>query len=261
MSMINIGDRVKFVSDTGVGIVRSIKSGVAQVEVDGFEIPALVSDIVLAPIEDDAIARQKIGPSTPKTRDSAPRSKGNNFGKLSIDDDFEDEPIDVFALKRQFAATQKALVSDQAVAVEPVKIPQYQLTDYVVKLFFVPTSVDRSPQECDLDLYLVNDSTYELSYAIGRMERAGYVTTLANGKIEEDTKLKITRFKRHELNNVINLHVAVMPFKSENYVAQQVVVTNIEMHPLKFVRENNYTENDYFDERAFCFTLADNTQK
>lgn len=260
MAMINVGDRVKFVSDTGVGLVRSIKNGIAQVEVDGFEIPALVSDIVLAPIEDDEIARKKIGPSTPQSK-SVKSSGKVGYGKLSIEDDFEDEPIDVLALKRQFAATQKALVSDQAAKVAPVELPQYQLTDYVVKLFFVPTTMDREPQECDLDLYLVNDSTYQLSYSIGKMEHAGYVSTLANGNLEDDTKVKIAKFKRFELNNIINLSVSVMPFKTINFVPQQVVSTIIELHPLKFVKPNNYLENDYFDERSFCFTLVDNTQK
>lgn len=260
--MINIGDRVKFVSDTGVGIVRSIKSGIAQVEVDGFEIPALVSDIVLAPIEDEDIARQKIGPSSPFTNQNNHRKdRGSSDGKLAIEDDFEDEPIDVIAMKRQFAATQKALVGDQEVAPEPIKVPQYQLTDYIVKLIFVPTSNDRQPQECDLDLYLVNDSTYQVGYVVGRVERAGYVTTLGAGTIEEDTKIIITRFKRSELNNVVNLQISLMPFKSENFTSQPVLQTTLEMHPLKFVRENNYVENDYFDERSFCFTLADNTAK
>lgn len=257
--MISVGDRVKFISDTGVGIVRSIKNGIAQVDVDGFEIPSLISDIVLSPLDQEQMAKMLIGPSdAPTKKSNLPQNSkgGNKYGKLSIEDDFEDEPIDVLALKRQFAASQKAISKDAEAAPAPVKIAQHKLTDYVVKLIFVPSQSDRLPNESDLDLYIVNDCSYDVAYAIGKYERDGYVSTLGNGICDSDSKIKITTFKRSELNNVIYLDSALMPFKSESYVVKNVSQTKLELHPLKFVRDSSYVENDYFDELSYIFDLT-----
>lgn len=261
--MIKIGDRVKFISDTGVGIVRSIKNGIAQVEVDGFEIPALVSDIVAVDKESEEAAKQRIGPSETRSRKivTSTTSAKSVYGKLALDNEYEDEPIDIQLLKRQYKASQKAQVDDQAPAIPKMEEPPYKLTDYNVLLAFVPKSTEREPEESDLDMYLVNDSTYQIFYSIGQWERGNFVSTISCGTIEADTKLKIDHFKRMRLANITNLHIALLPCKPVNYTVQSISEINIEMHPLKFVRPNNYVENDFFDERSLIFTLANNNKQ
>ena len=55
MAKFKIGDRVKFLSSEGGGIIKGFSAtNVANVEVDGFEIPTLVSDLVLDYCEDKA---------------------------------------------------------------------------------------------------------------------------------------------------------------------------------------------------------------
>lgn len=55
MAKFKIGDRVKFLSSEGGGIIKGFSAtNVANVEVDGFEIPTLVSDLVLDFCEDKA---------------------------------------------------------------------------------------------------------------------------------------------------------------------------------------------------------------
>lgn len=259
--MIKIGDRVKFVSDTGVGIVRSIKKGIAQVEVDGFEIPALVSDIVVVDSENEAEVRRRIGPSTPQGGGSKKTQKNNSssYGRISLDDGYEDdEPIDIMALKKSYASQQKSQVKDQK-APEPIVVaPPFTLTDIEVLLAFEPTVGDRLPEESDINLTLINDSTYQLYYSIGRWERGGYITTLSCGVIEEDTQLFIHKFARRDLANITKLHISVMPFKHTSYVPQQMVDTDIELHPLKFVRPHSYQTNDFTERRAILFTLLTN---
>ncbi|MEG1607824.1 MAG: DUF2027 domain-containing protein [Mucinivorans sp.] len=262
--MINVGDRVKFISDTGVGIVRSVSQGIAKVEVDGFEIPALLSDIIAVDIAQENAAVVRIGPDAPKApRQGAlsrmdAKASAQNYGKVTVDKQWQDdEPVDVARLKRDYAATQRALTKDQkAVVVEPKReIPPYELTDYQVKLIFVPSITDRQPEECDLDMYLVNDSTYQLFYSIGLVEKQGWVTTLGSGPMEDDTKIKVHHFKRMQLNNVMRLRISILPYKPLNYTPHKLTDTELELHPLKFVREGNYLENDFFDERAIVFDL------
>lgn len=280
--MIKVGSRVKFISDTGVGVVRSIKGNLAYVEVeDGFEIPAMLSDIVEVEIEQENAAIVKIGPSDPKPLPvSGPRSADtsagkhrittgrgvNNYGRVSIADEYQDdEPLDLAKLRRAYSAESVAAQNagaDQAPAAKPVPItPPWEITDYLVKLLMVPTGAAGAELDmaADLDAYLVNDSSYSVFYNIARRQRAGYYSTLDSGSMAPDSKVKIRTFKRSELSEVIYLRISLLPHKVTSFTPRALDAFDLELHPLKFVRENSFVDNDYFDSRAVCYTLADSS--
>ena len=265
--MIKPGDRVKFISDTGTGIVRSISGNLAQVEVDGFEIPALLSDIVEVSREEENAAIVKIGPSDPKPgREAghagggrppeAVKSKGQrvpeHYGRISLAADYEDdEPI---VLRRQRRPEAVAAEQPAAATEKPVieKAP-FEETGYEVKLAFVRAGED--PVTAGLDAYLVNDSSYELYYNFAVWKK-GYVLTIASGRAQADSKEKVGTFARSELSEIVTLHVSLLPFKSTSFVPRGTEDFDLELHPLKFVRPGAFAENDYFDEPALLFTLA-----
>lgn len=284
--MIKVGSRVKFISDTGVGIVRSIKGNIAYVEVeDGFEIPAVLNDIVEVEIQQENEAIVKIGPSDPKPVPSPNSGTGsaksnnkhrinqgrgiNNYGRVSIADDFhDDEPLDLAKLRRQYsaqAAVDAAQGSDPKLKVDVAPmLPPWEVTDYVVKLLMVPTKATSDgtlDMSADLDAYLVNDSSYSVFYNIARRERAGYYSTISSGTIESDSKVMIRTFKRAEIAEIITLRISLLPYKITSFTPRSVDAFDLDLHPLKFVRENNFTENDYFDSHAVVYTLADADQE
>lgn len=271
--MIKAGSRVKFISDTGVGIVRSIKGNIAYVEVeDGFEIPALISDIVEVEIEAENAAIVKIGPSDPKpagghaaaTSDGSPKKQRasvrglNNYGKVSLADDYEDdEPIDLAKLRKSFTKTAEEQV-DRTPA--PVEKAPWEVTNYLVKLLFVPVpDTDKPADAADLEAWLVNDSSYTLSYNIARREQRGggnFVRTIDNGSLAADSKQKIKLYRRTELAEISTLHISLLPYKPTAFVPRAVEAFDLELHPLKFVRASSFTDNDYFDAPALEFILA-----
>lgn len=267
-----VGSRVKFISDTGVGIIRSIQGNLAQVEVEGgFEIPALLSDLVEVPIEQENEAIVRIGPSDPKPSRTVSRPAAGtgenaekkqratltggirNYGRVNLLDDYEDdEPIYFQKVRRDVSADN---TPEETVA-EPEKAP-WEETDYLVKLLFVPVSGERPAEESDLDAYLVNDSTYTLSFSIAKRDRRGnIVRTLESGTLEADSKLHLKTYKRAELAEIITLHISLLPYKPTAYVPRAVESFDLELHPLKFVKAGNYKENDYFDLPALEFLLA-----
>lgn len=270
--MIKAGSRVKFVSDTGVGIVRSIKGNIAYVEVeDGFEIPALISDIVEVEIEAENAAIVRIGPSDPKpsashagpSADGSPKKQRatvrglNNYGKVSLADDFEDdEPIDLSKLKKSFTNTVSATTVDTTPA--PIEKAPWEVTDYLVKLLFVPAADSDKPAEiADLEAWLVNDSSYTLFYNIARREQRGdFVRTIDSGTLAADSKQKIKLYRRAELAEISTLHISLLPYKPTAFVPRAVEAFDLELHPLKFVRAASFTDNDYFDAPALEFVLA-----
>lgn len=273
--MIKAGSRVKFISDTGVGIVRSIKGNIAYVEVeDGFEIPALISDIVEVEIEAENAAIVRIGPSDPKPSagggagqgsvagDGAPKKQRatvrglNNYGKVSLADDFEDdEPIDLSKLKKSFTKAAEEQV-DRTPA--PIEKAPWEMTDYLVKLLFVPAADSgKSAETADLEAWLVNDSSYTLFYNIARREQRGnFVRTIDSGTLAADSKQKIKLYRRAELAEISTLHISLLPYKPTAFVPRAVEAFDLELHPLKFVRAASFTDNDYFDAPALEFVLA-----
>ncbi|WP_298064588.1 DUF2027 domain-containing protein [uncultured Rikenella sp.] len=272
--MIKAGSRVKFISDTGVGIVRSIKGNMAYVEVeDGFEIPALISDIVEVEIEEENAAIVKIGPSDPKpstshaagTNDASTKKQRatvrglNNYGRVSLADDYEDdEPIDLSKFRKSFTAAVAETEVDRTPAV-PEKAP-WEVTDYLVKLLFVPVAdTDKAAENADLEAWLVNDSSYTLFYNIARREQRGgglCVRTIDSGTIEADSKQKIKLYRRAELAEISTLHISLLPYKPTAFVPRAVEAFDLELHPLRFVRASSFVENDYFETPAVEFILA-----
>lgn len=272
--MIKAGSRVKFVSDTGVGIVRSIQGNMAYVEVeDGFEIPALISDIVEVEIEAENAAIVKIGPSDPKPSSSSvhaahtgetPNRKQratvrglNNYGRVSLADDYEDdEPIDLSKFRKSFTASVAETEVD-ATPAAPEKAP-WEVTDYLVKLIFVPMAdTDKPAENADLEAWLVNDSSYTLFYHIARWEQRGdFVRTIDSGMLAADSKQKIRLYRRAELAEISTLHISLLPYKPTAFVPRAVEAFDLELHPLKFVRASAFVENDYFDAPAVEFVLA-----
>ena len=127
--MIRIGDRVKFLSDTGSGVVVSIKGAVATVEMeDGFDVPAPLTDLVAVAEEDELEAIAKIGVGDHKpcaSRRRAPEEKKDvkraaaysRYGKISLVNDYGDDEdmVDVAQLRQQYLKNVAAL-NEAAVA-------------------------------------------------------------------------------------------------------------------------------------------------
>lgn len=74
-----IGDRVKFINDTSVGIVTKIAGDTVYVDVvDGFEIPTLESELVVVNEKDELDAINRIG-----IGDEKPGRRGNKAAKAA----------------------------------------------------------------------------------------------------------------------------------------------------------------------------------
>lgn len=267
--MVKIGSRVKFLHSTGAGYVRKIVGNMVYVDVDGFEIPAMVSDVVEVAIEAENAAIVRIGPSDNKPQRPAVAVGGNpikrssggrvipQYGKITLNDDYQDDdPVDIALLKRNYAKTAQAQVQPSAPApiVKKIEPAPYELTQYDVKLIFVPVG-KANVEQADLDAYIVNDSSYDLYYTVA-LWRKGYVETIRTGCMEADSKELLRRFTRAEVSQIMTMNIGLLPFKPINYVPQAVENFDIELHPLKFVRAGGYTENDFFDEPALIFTLG-----
>ena len=277
--MIRKGDRVKFLNDATVGTVAAIEGKIAHVTVeDGFDIPVMITDLVAIDAEEEqkAIRQMGVGDGTPvntnagagkpkqKEHKPQPQRQATQYGKIALVDDSDDgeddeDFLDLVAIRQNYLKRQ-AQANDAAIEQEEAKAKAapspVELTDYDIKLCFVPQDAAKPEESAQLECYLVNDSSYRVFYTVSRWGAGNYVTLLASGELEEDSKKRIKTYRREELNRVGKLQIGLMLFKPTNYVPAPVEDFTLELSPMKFVRRGSFTENDFFDEPAVVYTLA-----
>lgn len=118
--MIKVGDRVKFINDIGAGKVIKIDGSIVTVDrEDGFEVPSLITELVVVDKAEELRVISKIGVSDPRPgqvkrnkaeqqayRDQKKFSKSalNRYGRITITSDYEDEdePIDIYSMKEAY---------------------------------------------------------------------------------------------------------------------------------------------------------------
>lgn len=115
--MIKVGDRVKFINDVGVGTVQKIVGTIVTVDrEDGFEVPTLISELVVVDKAEEMRAISKIGVSdirpgkvkrSPEEKAAADQNKKMKacvrYGRVSVIDEYEDqEPIDLNSIKESY---------------------------------------------------------------------------------------------------------------------------------------------------------------
>lgn len=236
-----VGDKVRFLNDVGGGkIVRVINNRtVAVLNEDGFEIPTLVSEIIVV----DSSSDQVIG--------------------LQTNEENENETFE----------KRKGEVQQLQVSVTETKTPTQHLSltgmddnedeegeELSIHVAFVPHE-QLNAVDSDQDFYIINDSTYRVVYIVGRWNRERNAIEPINvGNLLPDSKELVKTFTKNELKTPIAINIQAVFYKNRSYVAQQPEFFDLEINPVKFYRPGSFTENDFFEENAMVFTIVD-TQK
>lgn len=228
---IKVGDKVRYLNAVGGGVVRGFrgKDIVLVEEEDGFETPVLKREVVVVketnqynfPIEERV-----------KHEDEVPVSN-----KVQVVEDTEEE---------EFKEPEYTW-NERNETEEGEKLSLY--------LAFVPENI-KQLQTSNLDLYLVNDSNYYLSFSI--FNGNGKVELRAQNSIEPQTKLFIESIDRQELNDIQNLRFQAVAYKKIPFDPKPVVDVPLTLDLVKFYKLHSFVENDFFDEDAMLVTLIKN---
>ena len=220
-----IGDKVRFLNETGGGTITRITSAtmVCVEDKDGFEIPMRASDLVV--VNDD---------------ETNPKNK--------ISDKYD------FASIRRPAAPPPEPDTREDVTITPDE----DSDDYELLLAFVPCD-DGKPTESDLDLFFVNDSTYHCMYAVSEWTKLNKLSLLGKGDLSPDTKEHVRLMRREEMKTVKTLNITLLLYKHRDYAVHPPEQVNVELNPLKFIRVSSFVENDFFDEKAYVLKIAADT--
>ena len=248
------GDTVRFLNAIGGGKVTRIddKKGLVYVEdADGFEVPALIREVVIIANVNETTNAPKRDFSSKKpdleSRREIPQQESQKTSAL-IEQKTENTPIIETADGDKLAVL---------LAFFPKDIKQLQTTAY--------------------ELYLVNDSNYFLFYNIVNSENASTSVaersrstfsdhsakkSVSNGQIEPNMQEFLLEIPKENLNSWENLHVQIIAFKKgKTYETQKVIDIPIKLNIVKFYKLHSFAENDYFDEPSLLIDIMEEKER
>lgn len=217
-----IGDKVRFLSETGGGIVAGFqgKNIVLVEDEDGFQIPARLNDVVVVDTDDYDIK--------PVMTSSAPKNEDEDY-------DPADRPV-------TFRAEPEERKGGDVLS---------------VYLAFVPVDI-KEITHTRFEAYIVNDSNYYVNYAYFSAEGAGW-RLRSQGEVEPNTKLFIEEFDKDTLNELERVSVQLFSYKRDKtFMMKSVIDAQIRIDTVKFYKLHTFQENDFFEQPALIYTVVEN---
>lgn len=214
-----IGDKVRFLSEVGGGIVKGFrgKDTVLVEDEDGFDIPMQVRECVVIDTDDYNMAR-KAAPAPKKAEEPA-------------------KPV-----KPEMPAVQRQ--------------PEMRGGDVLnVFLAYVPEDV-KAISSTPFEAYLVNDSNYYLYYTYLSAEGKAWKTR-SHGLVEPNTKLLLEEFEKDALNEMEHVAVQLIAFKDgRTAVMKPAVSVELRIDTVKFYKLHTFRESEFFEEPALMYDLV-----
>ena len=217
---VKVGDQVKFLNDTGGGkITKILSKDMANVLThDGFEVPVLMEELLISESGEQEKKQEEV---IPETQQAQEKEEEHNFYK-------EAEP------------NEKEILS----ASNP---------DNEIHFAFVPLNLEQ-PENSDLDIYLINDSDFEIFYLILVKKETSY-SWFASGYLEDNTKILIKTLERENLNELNDLKFQLLFFRKGFFHPVSPMETNLKLKPTRFFKRTTFKENDFFEEPAWVMEL------
>lgn len=217
-----IGDKVRFLSETGGGVVAGFQGNniVLVEDEDGFQIPVRTNDVVVVETDDYNIKVDSV-------------SKKDNPNK--VEDEPADRPI-------TFKAKPEERRGGDALS---------------VYLAFVPIDI-REITNTKFEAYIVNDSNYYISYSYISAEGSNWHLRSV-GTIEPNTKLFIEEFDMETLNSLERVCIQFVAYKHDKaFMLKPSVDVQIRIDAVKFYKLHTFKENDFFEQPALIYTVIEN---
>ena len=213
-----IGDKVRFLSEVGGGIVKGFqgKDIVLVEDEDGFDIPMLIRECVVIETDDYNI-----------TRRPAPAPK-------------KEEPVKPVKPEMPVVARQLEMRGGDTLN---------------VFLAYVPEDV-KAISTTAFEAYLVNDSNYYLYYTYLSAEGKTWKNH-SHGLLEPNTKYLLEEFTKDMLNELEHVAVQFIAFKDGRPAALKPAVSvEVRIDTVKFYKLHTFRETEFFEEPALMYDIV-----
>lgn len=216
-----IGDKVRFLSEVGGGIVKGFqgKDIVLVEDADGFDIPMPMRECVVIDT-DDYNMKRKAAPAPSKAEGPA-------------------KPM-----KPEMPTVQRQ--------------PETRGGDMLnVMLAFVPEDV-KAISSTSFEAYLVNDSNYYLYYMYLSAEGKAWKAR-SHGLVEPNMKFLLEEFTKETLNEMEHVAVQFFAFKDgKPFSVKPVISVELRIDTVKFYKLHTFSESDFFEQPALIYEIVTN---
>ena len=222
-----IGDKVRFLSAVGGGIVRGFQGkDVALVEEeDGFETPVLIRECVV--IESNELQLRNATSPTAE------------MSKITV-------PVSIIPQKEE-EKKEKEYTFEELPGKERLNL----------YLAYLPEDI-KSLANGYYEAYLVNDSNYHLFCNYMSRDNNAW-RSLFQGLIEPNTRLFIHEFTKENLNDIERVCIQCLAFKKDKtYGLKNAVSVELRIDTVKFYKMHCFRENEFFEDEAILYPVVVN---
>lgn len=227
-----IGDKVRFLSEVGGGVVVGFQDkNIALVEdEDGFQVPTQLSDLVV--VNEDKQAKLIPGMSVPKEEETQKTiNRSNEHRKEELLQKVNDN-VNVHVVERAESDTVN------------------------LYLGFVPQD-SHNISKTKFHLYVINDCNYFLSYTYSLFDGKSW-TLQSHNDLEPNTKLLVAEVSIEDVADFQNGAIQLNAYKvGKPYALQPTLDVRLKVDPVKFYKLHTFRENDFFDENALIIPVAE----
>lgn len=230
-----IGDKVRFLSETGGGTIVGFRNGnIALVEdSDGFQIPTQVQDLVV--VNDDKQARTAMGGTMTQHDGDAEEQAKPDTEKIA---------------GRESAVTH---------SVSHANVYEREDSDTINLLFgFVPKD-EKNISKTSFYLYAINDCNYFISFTYS-LPFGEEWKLLAHCELEPNTKQLIAEVSINDIEDYSSGAVQMNAYKIDKpFKLQPTMDVKLRIDPVKFFKSHTFRENDFFNEDAHVIPVVENS--
>lgn len=234
-----IGDKVRFLNDVGGGIVVGFQGkDIAMIrDEDGFEVPTLIKECVVIDTDDYNLVR----PQKPKPIKEEKIPTSVSALLHDVEDLDGDAPEDE---------------EERPITFRPKPLERRGGNQLTALLAFVPVREKETSAQARFEMYLVNDSNFNLRFAIFAHDGAA-VTLRHEGEIVANTKLFLEEFSRDNVGEIERLTIQALAYKPEkSFMPKAPVNVGLRIDGSKFYRESTFTSSEFFNELSLRYDIV-----
>ena len=260
----NIGDKVRFLFETGGGIVKGFqgKDIVLVEDENGFSIPMLIRECVVIDANEYNFEKKTVKKeaASPNKNSQARLLGADKSAVVATDACFASAQGEGFQTSQSKPVFSHTASNTAVIPESPLlgrgwgEAPGREKLN--VALAFVPIDIKQISTTI-FEAYLVNDSNYYLSYLYASVS-AGGMKLRAQGIIEPNTKLFIEEFGREQLNDLERVNLQLIAFKEEkSYMKKPAVDVELRIDTVKFYKLHTFnTDSPFFEEPALIYDIV-----
>ena len=217
---VKVGDKVRFLNDIGGGTVVKIidRQSVMVLNDDDFEVPTPVSELVV--IESAADSRLRGS------------SADNKSGKP--------KPQSVTTTTDESEESETAPISLTDIFYPPVAIDKENGVYLREYLAFV-----QKPNQQGFDIYLINDSNYNVLYSIVTTDADEQSESEAVGVLEANTKVQFSTLAMSNVNLIPAYTFHLTFYRKGCFKVKEPLSRTIELNPVKFYKEASFVKMSF----------------